>query len=88
MYPFLGVYTAFLLSPFSKFPLWSLDSIVCIFIVRFHRFSVNGRPKRREKFAFSSKSALNRFSVNAALVLKRRRKQPDCLTLRLTKNYM
>ena len=34
--------------------------------LRFHRFSVNGRPKRREKFAFSSKNVLNHFSVNAA----------------------
>ena len=66
MYPFLSVYTVFLLSPFSKFPLRSLDSIVCVFIVRFHCFSVNGRPKRRQKFAFSSKNTLNCFSVNAA----------------------
>ena len=57
VYLFLGVYTA-LLSPFLKFPLWSLDSIVCIFIVRFHRFSVNGRPKWREKFVLSSKNVL------------------------------
>ena len=52
------LHSVFLMSPFSKFPLWSPDSIVCIFILRFHHVSVNGKPKWREKFVFSSKNVL------------------------------
>ena len=48
----------FLLSTSSRSPLWASDSKVFVLPMHFHRFSVNGKPKRSGKSSFLVENVL------------------------------